>query len=361
MIGIGKKREKSLVGLEIETGSIAAVEIRTNGTTEISRTALGALPPGAFGDGEVSDPQLLSEALSDLFSEYKLGKRVRLGVANQRVVVRTIRLPAIEDPGELEAAIRFEAQEQIPMPIDQVVLDHRVIGGVSGGPDSPAQIDVIIVAARREMIEASLAPLRKAGLEPIGIDLSAFGLIRALGDSAAPPQAEGEESRPEPPAILYCNVGEATNLAIAKGRACLFTRVAPAGLSGISASLISSTDLTPEHARMWIEHVGLSDPLEAIEGDSGVLTAVRSALEAGASSLEDELRLSLDFYRAQEGAVPVERVVLSGPGSNIAGMPERIGPSLGLPVEVGCPQALTGLDASAAARLTLSYGLALED
>jgi type IV pilus assembly protein PilM len=359
MIEIGRKREKTVVGLEIEAGSIAAVEVHSNGSAEISRTAIGALPAGAFSDGEVADLELLSEALGDLFSEHKLGKRVRLGVANQRVVVRAIRLPAIENPDELDAAVRFEAQEQIPMPIDQVVLDHRVIGGVTGDADAPPQIDVIIVAARREMIEASLAPLRKAGLEPIGIDLSAFGLIRALGESVRPQESEVPAS--EAPATLYCNIGEATNLAIARGRACLFTRVAPAGLSGIVTSLGSSTDLTPEHALMWVEHVGLAEPVEAIEGDADIVAAVRSALEAGTSSLEDELRLSLDFYGTQEGAVPVERVVLSGLGSNITGLAERLGRALNLPVETGRLQALRTLDAATAARLTLSYGLALED
>ena len=84
-----------------------------------------------------------------LFAEHGLVHRVRLGIANQRVVVRTLRLPVIEDPKELEAAVRFEAQEQIPMPIDQAVLDYRVVGGVPGGEGGPPQIDVVVVAARR--------------------------------------------------------------------------------------------------------------------------------------------------------------------------------------------------------------------
>jgi type IV pilus assembly protein PilM len=361
MIQLTRKREKALVGLEIEAGSIAATEIRANGSLQISATAISALPPGAFQDGEVADPETLAEALKEIFATHKLSKRVRLGIANQRVVVRTLRLPAIDDPKELEAAIRFQAQEQIPMPIDQVVLDHRVVGGIAATADSPAQVDVVVVAARREMVEASLAPLNKAGLEPIGVDLSAFGLIRALVDSSpAPSPVESTEESPSAGAVLYCNVGQSTTLAVAKGRACLFTRVAPAGLEGIATNLSSNTGLTLEHARMWIDHVGLGQPLEAIQGDPAVVSSARSALEVGASSLEDELRLSLEFYGTQEGAVPVERVVLSGPGSAIPGLPERIEASLGLPFEIGRPMALSGLDTPSAARLTLSYGLALD-
>ena len=128
---ITRKREKSLVGLEIEAGSIAATEVRANGGARVSAAAIGPLAPEAFSDGEVGDGDALVAALKSLFAENKLSKRVRLGIANQRVVVRTLRLPAIEDPKELDAAIRFQAQEQIPMPLDQAILDHRVVGGAA--------------------------------------------------------------------------------------------------------------------------------------------------------------------------------------------------------------------------------------
>lgn len=353
------KKDKALVGLEIETGSVAATEVQANGSVRVSATAVGPLPPEAFRDGEVADREALAEGLKQLFSEHKLSKRVRLGIANQRVVVRTLRLPALEDPKELEAAIRFQAQEQIPMPIDQAVLDHRVVGGAAGGEDDDGKpkIDVMVVAARRDMVDASLATLRSAGLQPVGIDLSAFGLIRALGDSVAPAP---DRQAATPGAVLYCNVGDTTNLAVAKGRSCLFTRVAPAGMETIVAGLCASSGLTREHAAMWLEYVGLVHPTEALEGDPAVIGASRQALEAGAGALQDELRLTLDYYRAQEGALPIERVLFTGPGSTVAGLPERLEQTFGLPFQVGRPQALADRAPGEAARLTLSYGLALE-
>ncbi|HWB70368.1 MAG TPA: type IV pilus assembly protein PilM [Solirubrobacterales bacterium] len=355
---IFRKKARGLVGLEIEAGSIAATEVQVNGSPRVVGTAIEPLPPNAFHEGEVADAEALTEALRALYSKQKLSKRVRLGIANQRVVVRTLRLPALDDPKELAAAVRFQAQEQILMPIDQAVLDHRVVGGVAAEGEDTAKVDVVVVAARRDMIESSLAPLRKAGLQPVGIDLSAFGLIRALADAVPPPQ----EGSPEggPPATLFCNVGDATNLAIAKGRACLFTRVAPVGFESIVSGLVATAGLTPEHAAMWLDHVGLDRPLEEVAGDPGTVAAVRGALETGASALQDELRLSLDFYSAQEGSAPIGNVVLGGPGSAIAGLPERVESFLGLPLQVGRPAALAGLDASSAARLTLSYGLALD-
>jgi type IV pilus assembly protein PilM len=356
-----KKRtsDDALVGLEIESGSIGAAEIHTNGAVSLTATASASIPPEAFHDGEVSDPGVLAESLRALFDANKLSRRVRLGIANQRVVVRTIRLPAIEDPAELAAAVRFTAQEQIAMPLDQAVIDHHVVGGVAAVDDAPPQIDVIVVAARRDMISASLKPLLDAGLEPVGVDLSAFAMIRALALDERAAALDEAEPAGDPAAVLYCNVGDVSNLAVAKGRSCLFTRVSPIGLDDIAESLSSGAGLIPEHAQMWLEHVGLSQPVELVEGDPELVAKVRSALENGAASLLDELRLSLDFYGAQEAAVPVGRVVLCGPGSAIPGLAEHMEPTLGLPIEIGRPGALADLDVGTAARLTLPFGLAL--
>ena len=164
------KKEVALVGLEIEAGSIGATEVRANGDAHVTATAVGPLPPEAFHDGVVTDPGTVTEALRSLFAQYRLSHRVRLGIANQRVVVRTLRLPAIEDPDELDSAIRFSAQEQIAMPLEQAVIDHRVVGGIGAIEGAPPQIDVMVIAARRDMIAASLKPLRDAGLEPVGVD-----------------------------------------------------------------------------------------------------------------------------------------------------------------------------------------------
>lgn len=348
---------EGLVGLEIEADSVAAAEVQGS---ELAATAVAPLPPGTFRDGEVVDPEALARVLKSVFAEHKLSKRVRLGIANQRVVVRTMRLPAIDDPAQLDSAIRFQAEEQIPMPVDQSVLDHRVIGGSPAGQNGGATIDVVVSAARQEMIAAFLKPLRDAGLDPVGIDLSAFGMIRALGEPLHP-ASDPEPTRAPEPIVLYCNVGDVTNLAIARGRACLFTRASTNGLEDVVDGLCASTGLTPENARLWLVHVGFGTPLESIEGDAKLVTASRSELEAGASSLVGEMRLSADFFAAQEGAIPVERVVLGGPGAAIPGIAEQLSPALGLPIEVGHPEALSDLDPISAARLSLPYGLALEE
>ncbi|HVX32672.1 MAG TPA: pilus assembly protein PilM [Solirubrobacterales bacterium] len=351
----------ALVGLELGAGSVAAVEARLDGAPRVVAAGIQAMAPEAFRDGEVTEPAAVAAALRTLFDANGLSRRVRLGIANQRLVVRTLRLPVIENPDELDAAVRFSAQEQIAMPLDEAVIEHRVVGGVPAGPEGPAQIDVMVVAARRAMILATLAPLRDAGLEPVGADLSAFGMIRALADEASPVGAAADGGLPAAAdATLYCNVGDVTNLAVARGRSCLFTRVAAVGLEDIAGGLASSTGLSHEHADMWLRHVGLGRPVEAIEGDPGIVARTRSALEHGAASLVDELRLSLDFYGAQEGAVAVERIVLCGPGSAIPGLAEEMEPAVGLPISAARPRPLDAYDPAAAARLTVPLGLALD-
>jgi type IV pilus assembly protein PilM len=356
----GKKTGVS--GLSIEAGSVAAAAVASNGASQLTASAVQPLRPGVFHEGEVSDPDALVAALKQLFDQGKLPKRVRLGIGNQRVIVRTLRLPAIEDPKEMEAAIRFQAQEQIPMPLDQAVLQHQVVGGVPAEGSNGPQVDVVVIAARRDMVTSSLNPLRRAGLEAVGIDLSSFGMIRALAGLSAAPVPAGEQ----PPAfaeeaVLYCNVGDVMNLAVSRGRSCLFTRVSGTGMEAIIARLSNEAGLSPEHAEQWLLHVGLDVPPEELAGDPEIVKAARRTLRDGAAHLVDELRLSLDYYRALESAVPVSNIVLCGTGSAIRGLAAEMEAQVGLPISALRPQALGGFDDVVAARLVLPFGLALEN
>ena len=372
-----KTANKKTVGLEIEAGSIAATEVSVNGSSAVTGHAVAALEPGVFREGEVSDPVALGATLKQLFSDHKLSRNVRVGVANQRVAVRTLHLPAIDDDAELETAVRFQAQDHIPMPLDQAVLDWQVVGR-RFGPNGEEQVEVVAVAARRDMIEALIGALRAAGLTPVGIDLSVFGMIRALGHEShaefgaetAPAQAyeagigeqvvdpQGVEA--PVPARLYVNLADLTNLVVAQGSTCLFTRISAFGIEGVAQRLAEREKLTLEHARQWLSFAGLEGHAVDADADPAKIEAARAALVDGAAKLAEEIRLSLEFYRAQENAVPIEGIVGCGAGTMIPGLVERLQDSLGLPVVTGRPPALAHLDDAAATRLTLSYGLALE-
>ena len=144
-------KNKAVVGLDVEAGSVAATEVAFNGDSAVAKFGMAPLGAGVFSEGEVSDPEALGDALKELFSKHKLSKTVRVGLASQRVAVRTLRLPLIEDQSELETAIRFQAQDHIPMPLEQAVLDWQVVGH-STGENGERQVDVVAVAARRDML-----------------------------------------------------------------------------------------------------------------------------------------------------------------------------------------------------------------
>lgn len=364
------KKGTNVVGLDIGTASVAAVELSVNGSVSIERTAIAPLPDGATQDGEVADSGALSAALKDFFTTAKLGRDVRLGVANQRVVVRTMRMPRVEKDDEIENAIRFMAQEQVQMPLDDAVIDWQVL---DSGPElaSSGQMDVAVAAARWDMVRPLIDTVRTAGLRPIGVDVSAFGMIRALAKeaaigasgpyAAAAPGAEIPAGVPGEQARLYCSLGDVTNLAIARGSGCLFTRVFPYGMEAIAVALAERQGLTMEHARMWLGHVGLEVPVEQVAGDPAIVGAARDTLVEGASKLAAEMRLSLDYYGSQGEAAAIEEIIVCGAGSAIPGLPAALQAELGFALRPARPVALAGFPTPDASRLTVPYGLALEE
>ncbi|HUN78154.1 MAG TPA: pilus assembly protein PilM [Solirubrobacteraceae bacterium] len=228
-ISLGR-RGGALVGLDIQPGYAAAVQAHVNGGITVQQAVGAPLPPDAIREGEVLDEHLLGEALRELFHSAPLGKRVRVGLANQRTVLRTLELPPITDRKQLAAAVRSQAEDQVPMPLANAVLDFHALG-IIDTPDGPRQ-RVVVVAAQREMVERLLRAVRHAGLRPEGVDLSAFALIRSL---YRPLGADGETDASA--RVLYLNVGGLTNMAIAEGTVCRFTRVVGGGLEAMAAEI----------------------------------------------------------------------------------------------------------------------------
>ncbi|HUA74197.1 MAG TPA: pilus assembly protein PilM [Solirubrobacteraceae bacterium] len=272
-----------VVGLDIEPGLVAAVKARVNGTIRAERAAALPLEADVVREGEVIDVDALTEALRELFSGSGLGKRVRVGIANQRTVMRTIDLPPVTDRKELAAAVRFQAQDQVPMPLSNAVLDFHPLGLI----DTPAgqRQRVVLVAAQRDMVERLLSAVRRAGLTPEGVDLSAFALIRSLHD-----RAEAADGR-----VLYLNVDGLTNLAIAEGTACRFTRVIGGGVEAMAGDLAARRAISLDEARALLATVDLSaeaapaaaaDPLRAAPEVNDAVMALEAALEQPAQEPE---------------------------------------------------------------------------
>jgi type IV pilus assembly protein PilM len=305
IVGFGKSNTRGIVGLDLDGQFLAAVQASGDG---VSRAVSAELAPGIIVDGEVTDVEALGDALKDFFRTHNLPRRVRLGVSNQQIVVRHLELPKIENPVELAAAVRFQASEAIAMPLDEVVMDHQVVSEYVN-QDGAARLRIVVVAARESMISRVVDAVRAAGLRPEGIDLNAFALVRTL----ALPSDSAENSR------VYCHLGGVTNLAIALGSICVFTR-----------------------------------PLSTVWDDDD---------QDIAAALAEEIRLSVDFYMAQPDARWVGEVVLSGPHARRPGLAEALGSLIDVPVTVAEPLGRLGeqsIDADEDAyRHTIAAGLAL--
>jgi type IV pilus assembly protein PilM len=341
------KRIKTLVGLDIDATGIAAASVTINGRVRLERAAVAPLEPGIMRDGEVADPDGLAEALRELYRANKgLDKRVRVGLANQKIVVRVVDLPYLEDQKEIDAAVRFHAQDQLPMPLEHAVVDYQPLEVITD--ETGRRQRVLLVAARREMVERVLAALRSAGLKPEGVDLSAFAMVRALYR----PSADDEQ-------VLYLAIGGLTNLAVARDDLCLFARASGSGVETLAVELAERSRLTLEHARGWLTHVGVEAPIEDLEGDPEIVENARRILLDGVRRIAADVRSSLDFHRMQDGAVGVSRAVVTGPATAIPGFATALASELGMPVEEGVVEgAPDGVDAG---RVTVAAGLALSE
>ena len=154
------------------------------------------------------------------FRKHKLPRQgVRLGIANNRIGVRIFEIAGIDDPKQLENAIRFRAQEALPIPIEEAVLDFHVLGERVDDEGNRVR-RVLLVVAYRELIDRYVAACKKAGIRLAGIDLEAFALLRALGEPPAGDEAAADA------ALVVVSIGhDRSTFAVSDGSVCEFTRV----------------------------------------------------------------------------------------------------------------------------------------
>jgi type IV pilus assembly protein PilM len=201
------------------------------------------------------------------------------------------------------------------------------------------------------MVERVLGSVRDAGLRVDGIDLSAFGMMRAI-------------AHPEDGSAVYLSVGGMTNLSVADAGMCLFTRVSGGGLESIAVDLAERRGLTIDHARAWLGHVGVATPLEEIEGDPGIVADARDTLLAGIHRISSDVRTSLEFHQMQSETTvtaPVEKVILTGSALAIPGIGDAIGGQLSLPVEERVIAVDSERTSLAPGAVTVAAGLAIEE
>jgi type IV pilus assembly protein PilM len=327
----GGKLPKRVVGLKIGASQLAAATVENDGSAELVQVARHQLDAGIVSNGELRDPDKLAAALKAFFKRNNLPKRgVRLGIATNRIGVRTLEIAGISDGKQLANAVRFRAQEALPIPIDEAVLDYQVLDESKDEAGETTR-RILLVLAYRDLIDRYVAACRKAGLQLVGIDLEAFALLRAL---AAP----REEDSAAQAALVAVTVGhDRTTFAVSDGRVCEFTRVLDWGGQTLNVALARALDVDPS----GVEELKHQLSLDGHEVPAGLREeqahTAREALRRQVQGFARELVSSLQFYQGQPGSLGIGEIVLTGGTSHLAGLADELQRLIGVRVRVADP------------------------
>jgi type IV pilus assembly protein PilM len=353
------QRHKQLVGLKIGGSQLAAAAVRNNGHSVVTQLARTPLEAGIVVGGELRDPEALADALKAFFAEHKLPKRnVRLGIANNRIGVRTLEIGGIEDAKQLANAIRFRAQEALPIPIEDAVLDYHVLSEETT-PEGESVRRVLLVVAYRELVDRYVDACRKAGVRLVGIDLEAFALLRAVSE----PRDEGAGGS----AVVAVAIGhDRTTFAVSDGRTCEFTRVLDWGGYSLNVAVARALDLAPSEAEPIKKRLSLHGR-EIVEGvGPDQAEAAREAMRKQVHTFARELVSSLQFYQGQPGSLPIGSITLTGGTAHLVGLGEELQRLIGVTVEVGDPLVRVEVgkkveDDGQLGSMAIAIGLGIED
>jgi type IV pilus assembly protein PilM len=359
--GGAAKRAKRVVGLKIGASQLAAARIVNNGSPELIQVAREDLDHGLVVGGELREPELLADALRGFFRKHKLPRQgVRLGIANNRIGVRIFEIAGINDPKQLENAIRFRAQEALPIPIEEAVLDFHVLGERVDDEGNTVR-RVLLVVAYRELIDRYVAACKKAGIRLSGIDLEAFALLRALGEPPAGDEAAADA------ALVVVSIGhDRSTFAVSDGSVCEFTRVLDWGGQTLDVAISRELNCAPSEAEPVKRELSLAtanvpEGLTQEQADNA-REAVRRQLQAFAR----ELVSSLQFYQNQPGSLGIGEIVITGGTAHLAGLAEELQRLIGVRVAVGDPLMRVKLgrkvrETEQLGSLAVAIGLGIED
>ncbi len=354
-------RQKALVGVKIGASGISAARVVQNGgKAELLGLAREPLRRGVVVAGEVRDVEALASGLANLFDLHALPKKaVRLGVSNNRIGVRIIEVSGVMEPQQLDNAIRFRAQEVLPIALEDAVLDYRQLS--ESVIDGELIRRILLVVAYRDLIDRYVIAFKEAGVRLIGIDLEAFGLLRAL-----PPAVVGERADA---AHVVVSIGhERSTFAVSDGEVCEFTRVLEWGGSTLDVAIARQLNLAPSEAEP-IKHAIVLDGSERPLPPNATQEQITLAADIVRRQLQTfarELVSSLQYYQNQPNSLGIGEIVLSGGTSLLPGLSGELQRLIGVSIRVGDPfervRVAKGVTATENERaLATAIGLAIEE
>ena len=307
------------VGLDIGSEVIRVVQLKPS-TDPILIKHASLKTEGCLADGEITDVEALANHVSSLFRQANITeRRVILGISNQKVIVRLLTMPYMEKD-DLKNAIQFQAQENIPIPIEDTILDYQVIKDFTN-EDKERTLQIVLVAAQKEMVQHHISALEKAKLRPYIVDVASFALSRSLlGKEAIVP--DDKELEKNAAAIGFLDIGESvTNISIVQNRLPLFCRVMPMGEGTFVKAISDALAISLEEALKLKAEIGFSKQGEELTAElkkSELETGgkVRQILTDEVFKFTNEVRRSFEYGLSQNTKnEELDELIISGAGS----------------------------------------------
>jgi type IV pilus assembly protein PilM len=363
--------QKSLIGLDIGAGTFRVVCLKpSSGLPVLTTYGSIKIPRGAIVEGEIIDIESVAASIAGLWKKTGLKeKNVTIGIASQKVIVRLIELPFMEKE-ELGGAIQYQAQEFIAIPIEEAILDFQVVNEFVD-EEEDRKIEVLLVAAQKDLVQTYVSALNMAGLEPEVIDVSSFAMVRSL--IAAPSTVDLKK---EQEALVLINISAGTtNIAVVENGIPRFTRVTTLAGGSFTQSLVDFLEIPFDEAEELKIKLGLppideENPViensNLSEEESKKVKLAQEVLTRETFKFIDEVRRSLDYYLTQTKIANIQSIVLTGNGSKLKNLPAYLEKGLQVKVEFGHPINKIKIDSSLKKEveenelsLAISIGLAL--
>lgn len=311
-------KKKGVIGLDIGSSSIKLVELNEgkNGF-KLQNLAISPLPPEAIVDGSLMDSVTIIDMIRELAANTKTKtKDVVTSISGHSVIVKKINLPFMTE-AELEESIQWEAERYIPFDINDVNIDFQILGS---GPENPEVMDVILVAAKKDIINDYISVIIESGLNPVIIDVDAFALENMLAINY---EIEKEEI------IAIANLGASTtNINIIKNNVSAFTRDIFKGGNQVTEEIQRQLHIDYEEA----EKIKVGSKV-----DTTSQATIQDVLKTASESLAMEIGSSLDFFQSTTTYEKINKFYLSGGGSKIKDFDLILQQQIGIPVEIVNP------------------------
>ena len=318
--------KKSVVGLDVGSSTVKAVELTQRGRNrgfELSHLGVSKVPAEAIVQGAFLNAGAITEAIREAIDNAKIrNKNVAAAVCGHSVIVKKVSLPVMTRE-ELDEQIRWEAEQYIPFDVNEVNLDFQIL---TANPEE-GQMDVLLVAAKKDLIDDYVQVITEAGLNPVAIDVAAFAVQNAF-------EMNYEQDATKVTALV--NIGaQVVNINVIRNGIPAFTRDIMTGGAHYTEEIQKALSISFEEA----ERIKLGNSRDGGAVQDVIPQEVEQAMRSVSDTVIGEISRSLDFFTATSADARIARVLLSGGGARIAGFAAAFKTRTGIETEVMNPLA----------------------